>query len=196
MQIKCSRCGKIVKVSDNYEFKECYICHSRTSERNRAKGKVPIEKIENKAINEFLQFEKAWQKAKRMFPTLQKEKFLADFMRHNYDKIERIKQRITRYNDINAPIINFDCYVFRTLWSRRNSYLNRQDFVSSLKQSEEDLFYIHHSRCLSCNRYAHTHKFEVEPEPQHYREATEQEFNQSINDFFQAFKSNSDQQPK
>lgn len=197
-KIKCVRCHNNKIVPTNWQWKECKPCHDRTN-RRLAKGKIPIEKIEQKAINQLINFENVWTRYKRFLRThgmkkgMSKEEFMKDYMRNQKPKIDAIKQIIAKYDDSRCPILTHSCLEFRRLNSIRANYINTQDFADSLTAKEWNSFYNHLS-CPNCNQYAILHKYDAPIEPKFNEDGvSEKEFSMALDGFFEATKPHRDQ---
>ena len=191
--IKCSRCRVLKTVPFSWQYKECVKCHERTN-RKRLKGKIPTEKLEQKAISQLINFENAWKRHKRFmrkFGTkgMTKDQFRKDFFEHQQIKISQIKAVIDKYNDKRAPILNYDCLRFRFLLSQRNQHLDPTDFI--MKPKDHTFFYFHIANCEMCSKYYSIHKYDV-PELANLgdKEVSQTEFNEALNQFFEFFREN------
>jgi hypothetical protein len=195
-QIKCVRCHGVKIVPSDWQYRECKPCHDRTV-RRRQKGKIPIERIEQKAIGTLLDFEQAWQNYRRFcrewkMTIKPKEEFQKEWLSHNQQRIEAIKKVIEKYNDSRCPILSYTCLEFRRLFSVRLNYVNTEDFSINLTKQESDLFYNHLS-CPNCNQYQILHKYDAPIELNLNEEGVSQkEFEGGIDDFFEAMRGQGD----
>lgn len=196
--IKCVRCHGLKVVPNDWQYKECKPCHERTN-RRRLKGKVPIEKIEQKAVDNFVNFESAWRRYKRHLRQwkakgMSKERFREDYFHSQQLKIAQIKAVIAKYDSKDAPIMNSDCLRFRRLFSKRQSYVDTTKFADDISAEESNLFYNHIGRCSSCNRYAVTHKYDAPTVQNDYKEegVSQEEFDSALTEFFNTMKPKKD----
>jgi hypothetical protein len=191
-KIKCVRCHNNKIVPSDWQKKECKPCSERT-ERRRQKGKVPIEKIEAKAIGEFVNFESAWKRQKAFWRKLgkepqSKEQFMKEYMQNQKPKIDAIKAIIAKYDDKRCPILSQLCLEFRRLFSMRQNYIDTEKFALELTPQETNLFYNHAERCDSCSFYVVLHKTDFPVEPKFNEEVSQEGFEKGIDDFFTATK--------
>lgn len=191
-RIRCVRCRGLKSVPLDWKFKECQTCRERTIKRFR---RVSITDIEKKAIGTLLNFESAWENYKKFcrqwkYKPKPKEEFRVEWLKVQESRIQGLKKIIEKYNDSRCPILSYKCLEFRRLFSVRLNYINTEDFAKSLTQEQWSLFYNHLS-CESCNQYAILHKFDMPIEP-NKEEVSEKEFNDLINDFFEATKPHGD----
>jgi hypothetical protein len=157
---------------------------------------INIIKVEQKTVNELVNVEaayrrhKAFSKAHGKEPQ-SKEVFIADYLKHQEPKITAIKSIIAKFNDKKAPIMNSQCLEFRRLFSLRQGYIDTKKFASELTSKEWQIFYNHANRCDSCTFYAVLHKFDAPIIPE-FREASQAEFEQGLDEFFSTFKKQGD----
>jgi hypothetical protein len=163
----------------------------------KRKRKINIQKIEQKAIENIVGIDKAYRRHKDFCRKLgknpkTKEQFTKDYMKQSETKISQIKAIIAKFNDKKAPIINKECFEFRKLFSRRQGYIDTEKFALDLTTQENNLFYNHIGRCDSCTFYASLHKFDEPAKIPEVKEATQKEFEQSINEFYETVKGSGD----
>ena len=193
--IKCIRCHNDKIVPSDWTHKECVKCHERTI-RRRTKGKTPIEKIEQKAIDQLVNFENAWRRYKRNGRpfNMSKEEFREDYFKRNRTKIREIKATIAKYNSKDCPIVSHDCLSFRNLLAQRCGYVDYEQFNGSLSNKDSIIMNFHIPKCVSCNHYYVRHRNdEVKPLSDFTEEGlSEGECNKRFEDFWSIMKGKSD----
>jgi hypothetical protein len=122
---------------------------------------------------------------------MEKEKFREDWLFHQKPKIEQVKKVIDKYNDSRCPILSYTCLEFRRLYAiRQNNFLNPEEFSNALNKQEWGLFH-NHLNCESCSKYTVLHEYDAPIEPE-FHEATQKEFEEGIDNFFEAMKPKGD----
>jgi len=177
-------------VPNDWQYKECVKCHERTN-RRRLKGKVPIAKIEQKAIDALFKFEDAYKNYRKFSRKFKmkgksKEEFRKEWFFHNQPKIQRVKETIDKYNERENPLMSVECLEFRRLFAIRCGYVDYEKFGNDLTGEEFELFHNHLSRCESCNRYAVKHRDDAIMPINDFKEegVSQQEFDRALDDFF------------
>jgi hypothetical protein len=193
-EIKCSRCRRLKIVPINWQFKECVDCHERTVRRTR---KTNLANIERKALESLINFEKAYRDYKKLgrkFGKIpqSKEEFRKSWVKNQQTKIEQIKQIIQKYDDSRCPIQSHDCFRFRILLSERNSHVDFEAWSNNLSVKDWNFFHNHIPKCESCNQYYVLHQNDVPIETSEFHEATQEEFEKGIDDFFESMKPKGD----